>query len=236
VEGTAEFAANAISAKQATPKLYHKTLDGVTVSSIGIGTYLGARNEHTDRLVTNAIIASVQSGWNVIDTAVNYRHQRGERSVGAALKQLFGPQGTATDLRRNGGYKHEQIFVATKAGFLGMGDLNLALDLVKVKQARKLVNIRRVVKSLPPQGMVLREAQNTEAIEQQEFVLTPVDIVGGKHCIAPACLKISLTRSLANMGVESVDLLYLHNAAGVCKSLLTTLPSIPQPELVCFCV
>lgn len=44
-------------------------------------------------------------------------------------------------------------------------------------------------------------------------VIKRSDIVSGKHCIAPACLKISITRSLANIGVSSLDLLYLHNAA-----------------------
>jgi aryl-alcohol dehydrogenase-like predicted oxidoreductase len=32
-----------------------------------------------------AIVAAVQSGINVIDSAINYRLQRSERNVGAAL-------------------------------------------------------------------------------------------------------------------------------------------------------
>ena len=34
--------------------------------------------------VVEAILASVKAGWNVIDTAVNYRQQKGERCVGKA--------------------------------------------------------------------------------------------------------------------------------------------------------
>jgi len=38
----------------------------------------------------NAIIDSVESGGvNVIDTAINYRYMKSERTVGAALKYLF---------------------------------------------------------------------------------------------------------------------------------------------------
>ena len=39
------------------------------------------------------------------------------------------------------------------------------------------------------------------------------DVVGGKHCIVPACLGLSLNVSLANMAIETVDIFYLHNAA-----------------------
>jgi aryl-alcohol dehydrogenase-like predicted oxidoreductase len=37
------------------------------------------------------------------------------------------------------------------------------------------------------------------------------DIVDGKHCIAPACLNSSLHYSRQNLGLETIDLLYLHN-------------------------
>jgi aryl-alcohol dehydrogenase-like predicted oxidoreductase len=37
------------------------------------------------------------------------------------------------------------------------------------------------------------------------------EVIGGKHCIAPACLDMSLKHSLENMNLETIDLLYLHN-------------------------
>lgn len=39
------------------------------------------------------------------------------------------------------------------------------------------------------------------------------EVVGGVHCIHPQCLRLSLQRSLANLGVATLDVLYLHNAA-----------------------
>ena len=46
------------------------------------------------------------------------------------------------------------------------------------------------------------------------------DVAGGVHCMAPSFLEDQLSRSLANLGVEAVDVYYVHNpesqlAAGV---------------------
>jgi hypothetical protein len=41
------------------------------------------------------------------------------------------------------------------------------------------------------------------------------DILGGTHCLAPACIRASLASSLAKLRVETLDLLYLHNPAEV---------------------
>lgn len=56
----------------------------------------------------NAIIESVETGGvNVIDTAINYRYQKSERVVGAALRYL---------LQQN--YKREELFVCSKIGYI----------------------------------------------------------------------------------------------------------------------
>lgn len=80
----------------------------LSLSSMGIGTYLGAEDDETDELVTAAVITSVHKGWNVIDTASNYRGGRGEKAVGHAL----------TALRHKLGLTREMLFISTKAGFL----------------------------------------------------------------------------------------------------------------------
>src|SRR3954471_1618123 len=58
------------------------------LSSIGIGTYLGNWDEATDKRYADAVTRAVELGANVIDTAANYRFQRSERSIGAALRNL----------------------------------------------------------------------------------------------------------------------------------------------------
>src|SRR6202795_1867842 len=62
---------------------------GLWLSSLGIGTYLGEPDTSTDKAYTDSIVAAVESGVNVIDSAINYRFQRSERSVGASLAELL---------------------------------------------------------------------------------------------------------------------------------------------------
>lgn len=84
-----------------------RTLDGLTVSAIAVGTYLGANDETADRLYEDALVRAARDGINFFDTAVNYRCQRSERNVAYALRKLAGS-----------GIPREQIVVSTKGGFL----------------------------------------------------------------------------------------------------------------------
>jgi aryl-alcohol dehydrogenase-like predicted oxidoreductase len=86
-------------------KLFYRSVFGLQVSSLGIGTYLGGDDDASDRAYTDALIAAGESGVNFFDSAINYRNQRSERCVGAALKQL----------------QRDEIVVCTKAGFLTPG-------------------------------------------------------------------------------------------------------------------
>jgi len=76
---------------------FYSTVADLTVSTLGIGTYLNAS--------VDALVAAAQSGINFFDAAINYRNQQSERDVGAALKQL----------------QRDEIVVCTKAGFLTPG-------------------------------------------------------------------------------------------------------------------
>lgn len=80
---------------------------GFTVSSIGIGTYLGQPNEATDASYTAAVVEAGLAGINVFDSAINYRLQRSERSIGTALKVLS-----------NKGFTRDEFVVCTKGGYL----------------------------------------------------------------------------------------------------------------------
>ena len=103
-EGTRSFAARFEG--RAAPG-YFRDRRGLMMSSIGMGTYLGEPDAPTDRNYTEAIFAAVQGGVNVVDTAINYRLQRSERSAGSALEKLFAA-----------GFAREEILICTKAGFL----------------------------------------------------------------------------------------------------------------------
>ncbi len=86
---------------------FRETPGGWVLSSLGIGTYLGEPDEGTDKGYEQAVVAAVEGGINVVDSAANYRLQRSERSIGAALRRL-----TAA------GYSREEIVLCSKAGFL----------------------------------------------------------------------------------------------------------------------
>jgi len=87
------------------------------LSSLGLGTYLGEPDDAADAAYTEAILLALRSGINVLDTAINYRHQRSERNIGAALTQLIA----------TGDVQRDEVFVCTKAGYLSF-DANLPPD------------------------------------------------------------------------------------------------------------
>ena len=145
---------------------------GLILSSIGIGTYLGNPDEATDVNYTNAIVRAVQLGINVIDTAANYRFQRSERSIGAALKLLTSEHGFA----------REELVICTKGGYL-------PFDGAPPRNVREYVN-----ETFVKPGIASFE-----------------DIVGGSHCMTPSYLQNQLDQSLRNMGLECVDVYYIHN-------------------------
>jgi aryl-alcohol dehydrogenase-like predicted oxidoreductase len=144
---------------------------GLVLSSIGIGTYLGEPDEATDKGYTSAVVAAVEGGINVVDSAINYRLQRSERSVGAALKQLDAM-----------GFSRDEILLCTKAGFL------------------------------TPDGEMPDDANEYFSREYIEpGIFRPEDIAAGCHCMTPRYLADQLDRSRRNLGVECVDVFYLHN-------------------------
>ena len=147
-EGTARYAERFPDHRGAG---FYRTVFGLQVSSLGIGTYLGATDEAADHAYTDALIAAGEGGINFFDCAINYRNQHSERCIGAALQQL----------------RREETVVATKAGFLAPG-------------------------AVP------------------DF-LQPDDVVGGMHSLSPDFLADQIERSRINLGVDTIDVFYLHN-------------------------
>src|SRR6185369_311760 len=84
---------------------YTPGVNELWLSSIGIGTYLGDPTDDADKSYTDAIATAIRSGINVLDTAINYRHQRSERNVGSALKTLI----------ESGEFSRDEVLVCSKA-------------------------------------------------------------------------------------------------------------------------
>ena len=111
---------------------------------------------------------ALQLGLNVVDTAINYRNQRSERTVGAAL--------------RESGHPRDAIVLCSKGGYI-------AFDGERPHDARAYV-----------EETLLRPG-----------ILQPGEIVAGCHSMARRFLADQIERSRRNLGVECIDIYYLHN-------------------------
>jgi len=141
--------------------------DGVC-SSFGVGTSLGDPTDEQDDAYHDAITTALESGVNVLDTAINYRHQRSERVVGRALSDA--------DVDR------EAVVVASKGGFV-------PFDRCRPEN---------------PGACIKRQYVDTGIVDR-------TDLVSGQHCIAPDYIDDQLDRSLDNLGLDTLDLYYVHN-------------------------
>jgi aryl-alcohol dehydrogenase-like predicted oxidoreductase len=171
--GTARYRAR--HAERFARDFYRAGPAGLTLSSIGIGTYLGDDSDDADAAYADAVRVAIASGVNVIDSAINYRCQRSERAIARALHGTF----VAGDVSR------DEVVVCTKGGYVPLDEY-------------------------PPatpegyQGYLRREfyARN---------VMTSKDVVSGGHCLTPTFLRDCLARSRANLGLDVVDVYYVHN-------------------------
>src|SRR6266480_1431857 len=87
---------------------HFRDAQNLSISSLGIGTYLGNADDATDRGYADSVVRAVQLGINLIDTAANYRFQRSERSIGRALEML----------NANEHFARDEIVICTKGGYL----------------------------------------------------------------------------------------------------------------------
>ncbi|MFB6140285.1 MAG: aldo/keto reductase [Halosimplex sp.] len=149
-------------------RTYFRRFGEGVVSSVGVGTYLGDPTDEVDDAYREAIVEALESGVNVVDTAINYRDQRSERVVGEAIGDA--------DVDR------EAVLVATKGGFVPF-------------DGERPEN---------PGQWIHREYVDTGIVDAD-------DLVAGQHCIAPEYVDDQLDRSLANLGLDTIDLYYVHN-------------------------
>lgn len=117
---------------------FYRLAQGLRLSSVGIGTYLGDADDATDARYEEALREALTGGITVIDTSRNYRAERSERVIGRAIA----------------GWDREELVLCTKAGY---------------------------------------------------------EIGRRGHSLAPDFLEQNLAASRDNLGVDRVDVFYLHN-------------------------
>jgi aryl-alcohol dehydrogenase-like predicted oxidoreductase len=140
-----------------------------------MGTYLGQLTQEDDMAVENAVYQSVKSGAvNVVDTAINYRSMKSEKSIGKALLKLV----------REGDIPRDQVFLSTKNGYVTNDGDYPNVDVTEY---------------------VHRMYIQTE-------VMTANDISSGYNVMNPNYLAKCIDKSLMNMHLSTIDLVYIHNA------------------------
>lgn len=167
-EGTRRYAERLRS--NISPEHFREQHD-LWMSTIGLGTYLGHWDDRTDRMYQEAIRRAVELGCNVIDSAINYRFQRSERAIGAALKQLFD----------SGKASRDEVIIATKGGYF-------PFDSEPPRDAR---------------AWIMENIIDTGAARPEDLV--------DSHCMSPSYLDNQLSRSLQNLGLDTIDVYYIHN-------------------------
>jgi aryl-alcohol dehydrogenase-like predicted oxidoreductase len=173
-QGTERFQRRAVEGGRVPAEHFRTTHQGLHLSSLGLGTYIGPPDAETDFAVEQAVGTCLASRRvNVLDTAINYRYQRAERSVGRGLRRLLEAGSVARD----------EVFVSTKNGYLAPDGES----------------------TIPVEAWVERELI-------EKGTLDPDDIVDGSHAMSVSYLADQFERSRRNLGLETVDLLYLHNA------------------------
>ena len=157
------------------PDFFRRVANDIQVSSLGLGTYLGAADEADDARYATTVREAIRSGINLLDSAINYRCQRSERAVGRALRESV----TAGESER------DEIVVCTKGGYIPF-------------------------ENTPPASREEYQSYVHRAFYEPGIML-PADVVAGGHCLAPSYLAHQLERSRTNLGVDTVDIYYLHN-------------------------
>ncbi|MGI0036874.1 MAG: aldo/keto reductase [Nitrososphaera sp.] len=172
-EGTNTYARHAGS--NGIPTAHFKEHDGLKLSSIGMGTYLGDPTPDDDKAVEDAVFRSINSGAvNVIDTAINYRAMRSEKSIGRALLRLADENLITRD----------QVFVATKNGYITNDGDFPNVDVMEYMQKMYI----------------------------SPGVISANDISTGYNVMNPGYLARCIDKSLTNLHLSTIDLVYIHNA------------------------
>jgi aryl-alcohol dehydrogenase-like predicted oxidoreductase len=157
------------------PSGHFRNFDGLYLSSIGMGTYLGQLSVEDDNDIENAVYDSIKSGAiNVIDTAINYRAMKSEKNIGQALLRLI----------NDGIISRDEVFICTKNGYITNDGDYPRVDVMEYMQKMFI----------------------------STGVIKPNDISSGYNVLNPNYIARCIDKSLTNMHLNCIDLMYIHNA------------------------
>ena len=137
--------------------------------------YLGQPNTEDDKAMENAIYESIKSGAvNVIDTSINYRAMKSEKSIGRALTRLI----------KDGIISRDEVFICTKNGYITNDGDYPGVDVMEYMQ-----------------NMFISSG-----------LIDLNDISSGYNVLNPNYIARCIDKSLMNMHLSPIDLVYIHNA------------------------
>src|SRR5919202_7054431 len=171
--GTKKFADKAL--RNGISPGHFRNFEGLYLSSIGLGTYLGEPTTQDGIAIENAVYESVSSGAvNVIDTAINYRAMRSERSIGKALLRLT----------RDEPISRDQLFICSKNGYIANDGEFPTIDVLDYMHRMYI----------------------------STGIIKANDISSGYNVMNPGYIERCIDKSLTNMHLSTIDLMYIHNA------------------------
>ncbi|MCX7760027.1 MAG: aldo/keto reductase [Hydrogenothermaceae bacterium] len=91
--------------------MIYKNFMDMSLSELGIGTYLGNPDRETSERYKQVIKTAITFGINVVDTAINYRAMESERSIGEVLQEI----------------ERDKMIISTKGGYFPQ-DARLNID------------------------------------------------------------------------------------------------------------
>ena len=236
-------------------------METLYLSSVGLGSHKGSPTELTSQQLATAATSALAGGVNVLDTSINYLGQYAEKAIGSALARAITTDKVVT---------REQVFVATKVGFLpsdasiGWSALDVGESWVRewnmasrMNQAHKHLkrNVEKLAaaqasdKAAANEGKLGEEqkkqqgkGENTAAAAAAAAAAVAAaasfptsEVVSRNHCIAPACIDMSLRASLRNLGLETLDLVYIHNLEAQLLGTCRVPVPVPVPVLGAGC-
>jgi aryl-alcohol dehydrogenase-like predicted oxidoreductase len=173
-EGTQQYVKYAVKEKS-RPESHFRVFDNLHLSSLGMGTYLGEITDYEDEAMEHAIYESIKSGaMNVIDTAINYRAMKSEKSIGKALSRLI----------RDRIISRDQVFVSTKNGYITNDGDFPSIEMMEYMQKMYIT----------------------------PGLISPSDISSGYNVLNPTYIERCIDKSLSNMKLNTIDLVYVHNS------------------------
>ncbi|MFN7065332.1 MAG: aldo/keto reductase, partial [Aquificaceae bacterium] len=88
-----------------------KSFMDLTLSELGVGTYLGEADTKTSEGYREVIELAIEEGLKVVDTAIVYRYMKSERDIGEVLKKV----------------ERNKLVISTKGGYVPY-DIDSGMD------------------------------------------------------------------------------------------------------------